>query len=74
VPTAVHLAAKRRAIGAYVSQTTNLTGEPGWSFLPDRFVRMFLGPDELFLPVPAVPRPVRGRGVPRGSPGRHLVR
>jgi LmbE family N-acetylglucosaminyl deacetylase len=53
VPTAIHLAAKRRAVDAYVSQTTNLTGEPGWSYLPERFVAMFLGPDELFVPLQA---------------------
>jgi LmbE family N-acetylglucosaminyl deacetylase len=53
VPTGPHLAAKRAAVAAYVSQTTNYTGEPGWSFLPAHFVELFLGSDELFLPLVA---------------------
>ena len=48
VPTGAHLEAKRRAIAAYASQTTNLTGEPGWSRLDPRFVAAFLGPHEVF--------------------------
>ncbi|MFI5843982.1 PIG-L deacetylase family protein [Catenuloplanes sp. NPDC051500] len=51
VPTGPYLAAKRAAIAAYPSQTTNLTGEPGWSHLEPRFVSAFLGPHELFRPV-----------------------
>ncbi len=51
VPTGAHLAAKRRAVDAYVSQTTDYTGEPGWSYLPSRFVALFLGADEVFLPL-----------------------
>jgi len=42
---------KRSAIGAYRSQTTNLTGEPGWSRLPRSFVELFLAGDEVFLPL-----------------------
>jgi LmbE family N-acetylglucosaminyl deacetylase len=50
VPTGPYLAAKRHAIAAYPSQTTNLTGEPGWSHLDPRFVATFLGPHEVFRP------------------------
>ena len=53
VPTGPYLAAKRSAVGAHVSQITDYTGEPGWSFLPPRFVALFLGADELFLPLAA---------------------
>ncbi|MDR7327419.1 MULTISPECIES: PIG-L deacetylase family protein [Catenuloplanes] len=48
VPAGPFLDAKRQAIAAYASQTTNLTGEPGWSHLDPRFVAAFLGPHELF--------------------------
>jgi LmbE family N-acetylglucosaminyl deacetylase len=50
---------KERAVAAYRSQITNLTGEPCWSYLAPDFVRLFLGPDELLLPVrgPAIGRP-----------------
>jgi LmbE family N-acetylglucosaminyl deacetylase len=54
VPTGPHLTAKRAAVAAYVSQTTNYTGEQGWSFLPPRFVALFLGADELFLPYESI--------------------
>ncbi|MDR7275610.1 PIG-L deacetylase family protein [Catenuloplanes atrovinosus] len=50
VPTGPYLAAKREAVSAYLSQTTNLTGEPGWSHLDPRFVAAFLGPHEVFRP------------------------
>jgi LmbE family N-acetylglucosaminyl deacetylase len=51
VPAAEHLAAKRAALGAYASQTTNLTGEPSWSHLPAEFCALFLQPAEMFVPV-----------------------
>jgi LmbE family N-acetylglucosaminyl deacetylase len=46
-----HLAVKRRALAAYASQTTNLTGEASWSYLSPEFVSLFLQPTELFQPV-----------------------
>jgi hypothetical protein len=54
VPADEFGARKQHAVMAYGSQTTNLTGEPGWSYLPPAFVTNLLGPCELFLPVPAV--------------------
>src|SRR5205814_255372 len=50
VPAAEHLAAKRAALRAYASQTTNLTGEPSWSYLPPEFCALFLQPAEVFQP------------------------
>lgn len=41
---------KRRALACYASQTTNLTGEPGWQTLPTEFLACFLGAWEVFLP------------------------
>jgi LmbE family N-acetylglucosaminyl deacetylase len=55
-----HLAVKRRALAAYASQTTNLTGEASWSYLSPAFVSLFLQSTELFQPVlnhPGVPLP-----------------
>jgi LmbE family N-acetylglucosaminyl deacetylase len=46
-----HLAAKRAAVAAYASQTTNLTGEPSWSHLSPEFVALFLQPVEIFQPL-----------------------
>jgi LmbE family N-acetylglucosaminyl deacetylase len=54
-----HLVAKRAAIAAYVSQTTNLTGEASWRRLSPEFVSLFLQPAEVFQPV----RHHRGRGI-----------
>jgi LmbE family N-acetylglucosaminyl deacetylase/O-antigen/teichoic acid export membrane protein len=50
VSTAGHLAAKRRAIAAHTSQTTNLTGEPDWSWLRPAWCGLFLRDVEVFLP------------------------
>jgi LmbE family N-acetylglucosaminyl deacetylase len=47
-----HLRAKTAAIEAYASQTTNLTGEPSWSYLPAESVSLFQQPAEVFLRVP----------------------
>jgi LmbE family N-acetylglucosaminyl deacetylase len=55
IPSGDHLAAKRAAIQAYASQTTNLTGEPSWSYLPPSTVSLFLQSAEMFLPVPGTP-------------------
>jgi LmbE family N-acetylglucosaminyl deacetylase len=46
-----HLTAKREALGAYASQTTNLTGEPTWAVMDHAFLKHFLGPVEIFLHV-----------------------
>ncbi|MCU1459028.1 MAG: GlcNAc-PI de-N-acetylase [Actinomycetia bacterium] len=51
VATDGFLDCKRAAISAYASQTTNLTGEPGWAVLDDAWIEQFCGPVELFLPV-----------------------
>jgi LmbE family N-acetylglucosaminyl deacetylase/glycosyltransferase involved in cell wall biosynthesis len=51
VASAEHLAAKRAALRAYASQTSNLTGEPSWSHLSAEFCALFLQPAEVFLPV-----------------------
>ncbi|HET9517356.1 MAG TPA: PIG-L family deacetylase [Actinoplanes sp.] len=51
IPCGPHLSAKQSAIEAYASQTTNLTGEPSWSYLPPESVSLFLQPSEIFLPV-----------------------
>lgn len=48
-----HLQVKMAAIEAYVSQTTNLIGEPSWSYLPAESVSLFHQPSEIFLRVPA---------------------
>lgn len=56
VPCGPHLRAKQSAVAAYASQTTNLTGEPSWSYLPPESVSLFLQPSEIFLPVPAPER------------------
>lgn len=44
-----HVAAKRRALSHYKSQTTNLTGEPQWAVMDQRFLALFLRPSEIFL-------------------------
>jgi LmbE family N-acetylglucosaminyl deacetylase len=72
VPTGPHLSAKRRAVAAYVSQTTAFTGEPGWSFLPPRFVALFEGPDELFH-LEQLPAATEALAPPR-APGRRRRR
>jgi LmbE family N-acetylglucosaminyl deacetylase len=51
IPADGYSAQKQHAVAAYRSQTTNLTGEPGWSYLPSDFLRNLLGPCEMFLPV-----------------------
>ncbi|GAA2519103.1 PIG-L deacetylase family protein [Winogradskya humida] len=58
IPAGDHLAAKRSAIEAYASQTTNFTGEASWSYLPADAVSLFLQPSEIFLAV-GRPEPVR---------------
>jgi LmbE family N-acetylglucosaminyl deacetylase len=50
VSTLGFLAHKNRALACYASQTTNLTGEPGWRFLPPELLACFLGAWEVFLP------------------------
>jgi LmbE family N-acetylglucosaminyl deacetylase len=50
IPTGPHLAAKKAAIAAYVTQTTNFTGEDSWSYLSAEFQSAFLGEAEVFLP------------------------
>jgi len=52
VPSGVHLHAKRAALAAHASQTTDLTGEPSWSYLRPEDCAAFLQPAELFLAVP----------------------
>ncbi len=46
-----HRQAKRRALAAYASQMTNLTGEEDWAVMDDSFLDLFRGPRELFLDV-----------------------
>lgn len=46
-PGAAH--AKRRAVAWHRSQTTNLTGEPGWPSLGAEDLRRFVREDELFF-------------------------
>jgi len=53
IPAGAYAERKGEAVAAYRSQTTNLTGEPSWSHLPAAFIQLFLGPDEMFLPVQA---------------------
>lgn len=43
--------AKRAALSAYASQTTNLTGERNWAFLGPNFVDLFLSGAEVFEPI-----------------------
>lgn len=60
VSTEGYLERKRRAIACHKSQTTNLTGEPGWAVLEPAFLDHFLQPSELFF---AMRRPaVRAAG------------
>jgi LmbE family N-acetylglucosaminyl deacetylase len=40
---------KRQALAQYASQTTNLTGEPGWAVMDQALLDRFLQPQELFL-------------------------
>ena len=51
VRTAGYLDRKRVALGAYRSQTTNLTGEAAWWVLDERFLVNFFRSHELFLPL-----------------------
>jgi hypothetical protein len=51
VSTEGFLDRKRAAVRAYASQTTKLTGEPGWAILDDTWIAQFCGPVELFLQV-----------------------
>lgn len=55
VRTGEHLGAKRAALAEFRSQTTNLTGEPGWAVMDDRLLGLFLGAAEVFLPVDREP-------------------
>jgi LmbE family N-acetylglucosaminyl deacetylase len=52
VPAGPHLAAKRVALAEHASQTTNLTGEPSWSYLHAEDCALFLQDSEIFLPLP----------------------
>jgi LmbE family N-acetylglucosaminyl deacetylase len=52
IPAGPHLAAKKAAVAAYVTQTTNFTGEDSWSHLSAEFQSAFLHPAEVFVPVP----------------------
>lgn len=45
------VADKRRAIDAYASQMTNLTGEETWATMDPRFIERFTGGEELFFVV-----------------------
>ena len=56
IPAGPHLAAKEAAVAAYVTQTTNFTGEDSWSHLSAEFQSAFLQGAEVFVPVtgPAV--------------------
>ena len=60
VSTAGYVDLKRAAYGRYLSQVTNLTGEPTWQVFPDSWIEPFLGPAELFFPVDLAA--VRGGG------------
>lgn len=51
VSTVGHLDAKRAALRAHASQTTNLTGEPTWNYFRPAHCSLFLRDAELFLPV-----------------------
>jgi len=51
VSTAGFLDHKRAALGAYATQTRNLTGEATWATLPNSWFEPFLGSCEVFLPV-----------------------
>jgi LmbE family N-acetylglucosaminyl deacetylase len=51
VSTAGLLTTKRRALLAHRSQTTNMTGEPGWAVLDDAFMAAFLTTDEVSFPL-----------------------
>jgi len=51
VSTDGHLDAKRAALRAHASQTTNLTGEPTWTYFRPFDCALFLRDAELFLPV-----------------------
>ena len=42
---------KRAAFARYLSQTTNLTGEPTWAVFPDGWLDPFCGPHEPFFPL-----------------------
>lgn len=48
-----YLERKREALGAYRSQTTNLTGEPDWAVMEPELLAQFLLPYEVFFPFPA---------------------
>lgn len=50
VSTNGYLDRKRQVLDAYASQLTNLTGEPDWWTLDERFLTHFLGRYEVFLP------------------------
>jgi LmbE family N-acetylglucosaminyl deacetylase len=45
--------AKRKALGAYATQTTNYTGEPTWSWLGPEFCALFTMPEEVLFPIRA---------------------
>ena len=51
VPAGEHLTEKRAALDRYASQTSNLTGEAGWSHLPAEVCALFTQPAELFVRV-----------------------
>jgi LmbE family N-acetylglucosaminyl deacetylase len=51
VSTAGHLDAKRAALRAHASQTTNLTGEPTWQYLREFHCSPFFQDAEVFIPV-----------------------
>jgi LmbE family N-acetylglucosaminyl deacetylase len=50
VRTGPYLLRKQAALASYRSQLENLTGEPTWAVLDDRFLRAFLRRNELFAP------------------------
>jgi LmbE family N-acetylglucosaminyl deacetylase/O-antigen/teichoic acid export membrane protein len=51
VSTAGHLDAKRAALRAHASQTTNLTGEPTWQYFRESHCSPFFDDAEVFIPV-----------------------
>jgi hypothetical protein len=56
VATTGFIAAKKAALAAYRSQTTNLTGERNWAVLDDEFLSLFLRAYEVFLAPPRRPQ------------------
>lgn len=71
VRTATFAARKREAFERYRSQTTNLTGEPGWATFPAGWIEPFCAPAEVFFPIAAE---AVSASVGRGEPVRRRRR